>query len=258
MPQATQRWLHLLRHFVVRDLRQRYLGSLWGGAWALLQPLLTLAIYAVVFVEVLKVRLPEAAGAGFVPFFAAGLWPWTAFAESLNRGMAAIPDNAGLLGKVALPSSVLVAAPISTSFLVHGVGFLGVLGVLAALGQGVSLSGLPTAALMFALLYGLALGLGLLLAALQVFVRDLAHVVAQLLSLGFFLTPIVYAREMVPARFADWLALNPLTAFVEGVRAPLLGAGTATWWLPPLATALALLLGVAVFRRLSRHFEDFL
>ncbi len=97
MPQASQRWLHLLRHFVVRDLRQRYLGSLWGGAWALLQPLLTLAIYAVVFVEVLKVRLPEAAGPGFVPFFAAALWPWTAFARITElrcvSGRGGLADN---------------------------------------------------------------------------------------------------------------------------------------------------------------------
>lgn len=258
MSQASQRWLHLLRHFVVRDLRQRYLGSLWGGAWALLQPLLTLAIYAVVFVEVLKVRLPEAAGAGFVPFFAAGLWPWTAFAESINRGMSAIPDNAGLLGKVSLPSSVLVVAPISTAFLLHSVGFVGVMGVLAALGQGVQLAGLLAAAPMFLLLYLLAVGLGLLLAALQVFVRDLAHVVAQLLSLLFFLTPIVYAREMVPGRFAAWLGYNPLTAYIEGVRAPLLGTAAPGWWLPLAASALALLIGAAVFRRLARHFEDFL
>lgn len=258
MPQASQRWLHLLRHFVVRDLRQRYLGSLWGGAWALLQPLLTLAIYAVVFVEVLKVRLPEAAGPGFVPFFAAALWPWTAFAEALNRGMGAIPDNAGLLGKVALPSSVLVVAPVTTSFLVHGTGFVGVVVVLAAVGQGVAPAGLLQAAPMFALLYLLAVGLGLLLAALQVFVRDLAQVIAQLLSLLFFLTPIVYAREMVPARFAELLGWNPLTAYIEGVRAPLLGTAAPSWWLPLLASALALVLGVAVFRRLARHFEDFL
>jgi ABC-type polysaccharide/polyol phosphate export permease len=258
MPQASQRWLHLLRHFVARDLRQRYLGSLWGGAWALLQPLLTLAIYAVVFVEVLRVRLPEAAGAGFVPFFAAGLWPWTAFAESINRAMGAIPENAGLLGKVALPSSVLVVAPISTGFLIHGLGFVGVMALLSLLGQGVALAGLLAAAPMFALLYLLAVGLGLLLAALQVFVRDLAQVVAQLLALLFFLTPIVYAREMVPPRFAQVLGWNPLTAFIEGVRAPLLGTPSPSWWLPLVASAVALLLGIAVFRRLSRHFEDFL
>ena len=91
------RWLNLLRHFVVRDIQQRYLGSLWGGLWALLQPLLLFGIYAVVFVQILKVRLPATAGGDFVPFLVASLWPWTAFAEALNRSSNAIPEHASLL-----------------------------------------------------------------------------------------------------------------------------------------------------------------
>jgi hypothetical protein len=95
------RSLQLLRQFVARDLRQRWLGSLSGGLWALMQPLAMLAIYAVVFVEILKVRLPERVGGDFVPFLVVALWPWTAFAEALNRAVNVFPENAGLLSKVA-------------------------------------------------------------------------------------------------------------------------------------------------------------
>lgn len=252
--------LQLARHFIARDLRNRYLGSLTGALWALLQPLLLLAIYAVVFVEILKVRLPDSVGSGFVPYLALGLWPWTAFSEAISRGTNAIPEHAALLSKVPLPRPVLVLAPVAGSFLIHGAGFLAVLVVLALTGQGVQLSGLPLALLAYALLFVFALGLAWLTAALQVFVRDLAPIVAQLLTLWFFLTPVFFAREMIPARLAGFLAANPLAAFLEAFRAALLGTSIAphTLWLLPLFAAAAFAAGGFVFQRLSRHFEDFL
>lgn len=252
-------WFNLLRHFAVRDFRQRWLGSLSGGLWALLQPLLLLAIYALVFVEVLKVRLPDSIGAGYVAFLATGLWPWIAFSEALNRGIQAIPEHASLLAKVPLPREVLVLAPVVSSFAVHGVGFAAVLVALAALGNPIAPGGVPLALLAFALLFAFAAGLALLLAAVNVFVRDLAQVVAQGLTLVFLLTPIFYARDMVPARIAAALDWNPVAVLIDGVRAPLLALDSGhRLWPSLLLVALASVLGVAVFRRLARHFEDFL
>lgn len=255
------RWLLLLRQFTLRDLRQRWLGSLSGGLWALLQPLAMLAIYAVVFVEILKVRLPERVGGEFVPFLVAALWPWTAFAEALNRSVNAFPEHAGLLSKVALPREVLVLAPVCSTFAVHGIGFLAVLAALLALGQPLHPGGLPQAAAGFVLLFAFACGLSLALASLQVFVRDLAQALGQFLTLWFFLSPVFYAPEMLPAALAPWFALNPMAGFLDAIRAPLLGlpgAGPAALLLPAAYAALALAAGAWVFRRLERHLEDFL
>lgn len=255
------RWFQLLRQFTVRDLRQRWLGSLSGALWALLQPLAMLAIYAVVFVEILKVRLPERVGAEFVPFLVAALWPWTAFAESLNRAVNTFPEHAGLLSKVSLPREVLVLAPVCSAFLVHGVGFLAVLLVLWLLGQPIHPGGVPQALLGMVLLFGFAAGLALALAALQVFVRDLAQALGQLLTLWFFLSPVFYAPEMLPPAIAPWFALNPMAGFLEAIRAPLLGMPSATpaaLLAPLLFAGLALAAGTWVFRRLERHIEDFL
>jgi ABC-type polysaccharide/polyol phosphate export permease len=255
------RWFQLLRQFTLRDLRQRWLGSLSGGLWALLQPLAMLAIYALVFVEILKVRLPERVGADFVPFLVAALWPWTAFAEALNRSVNAFPENAGLLSKVALPREVLVLAPVCSAFLVHGIGFLAVLAVLALLGKSLHAAGLPQAALGFALLALFATGLALALASLQVFVRDLGQALGQFLTLWFFLSPVFYAPEMLPPAIAQWFALNPMSGFLGAIRAPLLGmpdAGFAALLVPALCAAVALAAGIWVFRRLQRHLEDFL
>ena len=258
---ADARWFHLLRQFVARDLQQRYLGSLSGGLWALLQPLALLAIYAVVFVEILKVRLPDRIGADFVPFLVTALWPWTAFAESLNRAVNAFPENASLLSKVALPREVLVLAPVVSSFLVHTTGFAAVLSLLAVIGKPIQLAGVVPAAIAMILLFGCSAGLALALASLQVFVRDLGHALAQFLTLLFFLSPVFYAPEMLPPRIASWLVANPMSSFIGAVRGPLLGMHDGLWsgLLLPLVFAIAaLLLGWWVFRRLRRHLEDFL
>lgn len=255
------RWLNLLRHFVLRDIKQRYLGSLWGGLWALLQPLLLFGIYTVVFVQILRVRLPAAVGADFVPFLVAGLWPWTAFSEALNRASNAIPEHAGLLAKVAMPRAVLVVAPVSASFLLHGAGFVVVVAAVAAMGRAWHPEGIPAAALLFLLLYGFALGLACALAAIQVFVRDLSHVLAQAITLWFFLTPVFYTRDMVPPQFARVLELNPVTVYIDGIRGALASGvqpGALQLLLAAATTAIACLVGAFVFRRLSRHFEDFL
>jgi lipopolysaccharide transport system permease protein len=255
------RWFNLLRHFVVRDLKQRYLGSFSGGLWAVAQPLLLLAVYAVVFVQVLRVPRPQAIGVDFVPFLVCGLWPWTAFAEALNRGTNAIPEHAGLLAKVALPREVLVLAPVTSSFILHGIGFLAVLAVLALMGKPFHADGLLVALPMFFLLFLFTVGLCLVLASLQVFVRDLAHVLTQFLSLLFFLTPVFYSRESVPPQLAAVLDINPVSAFIDGIRAPMLAYTEFPLSRALMAVALAatsLLLGIAVFRRLSHHFEDFL
>lgn len=250
----------LLRHFTLRALRERFEGTLTGAGWAFVQPLVMLGVYSLLFVIVLRARLPDSIGLGFVPFLAAGLWPWTAFAESLTQGTTAIHDNASLLSKVALPRAVLVLSRVMASFALHGLGFVLILAALALLGFPLRWSGLPIALGLFCLLAVAAAGLALVLSAVQVFVRDLAQVIGQLLMVAFFLTPIFYPREMLPAGLQPLVDANPMTAFVEAFRWSLFGAGEpalgwlALLWFPPAALAL----GWFVFQRLSRHFEDFL
>ncbi|MEO6065689.1 MAG: ABC transporter permease [Lysobacterales bacterium] len=259
MPVSAQEFA-LLRHFTSRALRERFEGTLTGAGWAVLQPLIMLGVYSLLFVTVLRARLPESIGLGFVPFLAVGLWPWTAFAESLTQGTTAIQDNASLLSKVALPRAVLVLSRVAAAFALHALGFVLILVLLAALGHPLKWSGLPIALGLMCLLAIAAAGLALALAAIQVFVRDLAQIIGQVLTVGFFLTPIFYPREMLPERLRPVLDANPMTAFVEAFRWSLFGAGEpgfgwwALLWFPPAALAL----GWFVFQRLSKHFEDFL
>jgi lipopolysaccharide transport system permease protein len=255
--------LTLLLEFVRREIRLRYLGTFSGLGWALIQPVLQLAIYGYVFTTIFAARLPEQefGGLAFVAFLAVGLWPWTAFAEALTRSITAIQDNAGLLGKVALPRPVLIAAPVIAGFLLHAVGFILVLAVLMAGGwidwrwQAVAIVPLLLVLAVF------TLGLAWLLSALCVFVRDLSHAVGQALMLLFFLTPVLYPRSLVPEPMLPFADANPMALYVGLFRQAVLGVGDhgPGHWLVALVLALLMAaLGAWVFRRLSPHFEDFL
>lgn len=258
---ASRQLSALVGHFTRREVRSRYLGSVSGLAWAFLHPLAQLALYATVFVHIFKARIPEAAEIGFVPYVAAGFWAWLLFAEGVNRCLPAIVENASLIGKVRLPAEVLVIASIVATFGVHLIGFAVVLALLALTGTSISLVGALVALPVLLMLGLFTLGIGFMLAACQVFIRDLAQIVQQLLAFGFFLTPILYSRSMLPEFARDLMAVNPLSYYPEKLRLLLLWGeirfGSADL-IAFIVAVSALVLGVTLFRRLSQHFEDFL
>jgi lipopolysaccharide transport system permease protein len=251
----------LAGHFIRRELKERYRGSFTGFGWALSQPLLQLAIYAFVFVQVFKARVPGAGAPGYVPFLVVAMWPWVALSEAIFRSTTALQDNSALIGKVALPREILVLAPSCASFLLHMAGFVAILTVLALSGQGVRLAMLPLALLLYVPMFAYAFGIALICASLQVFVRDLVQILAQLLTLMMFAAPIFYDRTLLPERYQGLLDLNPFTFYVEAFRSLLLGYGEFPWRglvISVATAALILALGHWLFRRLDPHFEDFL
>ena len=253
--------LRLALHFIRRDIRNRYLGSFSGGLWALVQPLIQLAVYGFVFVYVFNAKVPGADAPGYVPFLALGLWPWVAFSEAITRATTTIQDNAPLINKVAMPRQVLVFAAVASSFLVHGIGFCAITLALRAFGVPVDLLALPIAFAGFVQLFLLALGIAFLCAAVQVFVRDLAPALPQLLMLWMFASPIFYDRASLPPSYQDWLNFNPFAYYAEYFRALLLHSGAFTLRAEVIALLLAIVVlacGLTVFRRLDPHFEDFL
>lgn len=246
--------------FVRQDLAQRYAGNVIGLAWAALGPLLQLALFALVFVHIFKARVPGLEGNGYVAFLALGMWPWFAFAESVARASGALVEQAGLLGKVAVPPAVLIAARATTPFLIHFAGFLLVLAAMPLLGVALDWRFLPVALAAWAPLYALALGIGMLAATTQVFVKDLAQLIGYLLSAWLFLSPILYPRELAPEFLATWFAINPVTGWIENIRDALLfGRAEPAAALASLAgTATVAALAAGVYRRLRPHLEDFL
>jgi ABC-type polysaccharide/polyol phosphate export permease len=156
---------------------------------------------------------------------------------------------------------VLVFAAVASSFLIHGVGFCAIVIALRLSGVPIDLLAMPLALCGFVQLFILALGFAFLFAALQVFVRDLAPALPQLLMLWMFASPVFYARTQLPERYQGWMDFNPFTHYVEFFRATLLHSGSVTLaaQMISLVVALgALAIGFMIFRRLGPHFEDFL
>lgn len=247
--------------FALRELRNRYLRSLSGAAWAIAQPLLLLAVYSFVFVVIFKARVPEAEVVGFVPYLAVAFWPWTAFSESVMRTTTVVTENTALISKVPVPHEILVVSSVAATFALHMIGYAAVLIVLAATGVPLQWLYLPIAAVVVLLLFMAALGLGFLLAALQVFLPDLEHAVPPLMMLWFFSTPILYSMSLIPERLEPLAHANPMTYFVTTLRELLLKGN----WSPglPDLVALVMVLTIAwgtykIFKRCSTRFEDFL
>lgn len=249
----------VFRELLRRELHERYRGSLLGVAWLGLLPLMQLAVLAWVFGHL----LPARAHGGAMPyaaFLALGLWPWNLFANAANRGVTALTENAALIGKVAVPHALYVDSRVVASILLDLAGFALVLAVLLGFGVSLHPAGIPAALAALAVIAVYALACARLLAVLQVFLRDIAALVGQLLVLGFFLTPVLYDRSLMPAAAARWLQLNPLVAPVESVRGALSGEPVAWPWLVlSLGVGVVLLLlANALFRRARSHLEDFL
>lgn len=250
----------LLLNFLRRELSSRHVGSVGGWLWAIVQPLMMLFIYSLVFRYVFKIRLPEMENHGFLSFLACGLWPWTAFQEGISRGVKAVTSNAGLIRKVVFPHQILVYSTVAASFLFHLAGYVVVLLGLALIGERIHLSGVTVAFMAWLVLFVLACAGSFLGSALQVFVKDVDQIVGPLLMVLFYATPILYPMSLVPDMARDWLAVNPLLYVMEASRdALLLGRFS---HLSSVAVVFLLSCGIffisrMVFLRLSRHFEDF-
>lgn len=244
-----------------RNLRNSLSHASTGWLWLIVTPLLLLTVYGLVFGVIFQARVPPGLDMPFVAWLASALWPWLAFSDGVLRGSRSIQQNAALIAKVAVPRSLLAVSTQTASFVLQLAGYLVVLIALVIMGVDLGLRSLPYLILVLASLYLFSLGLALLLSAVQVFVRDLEQLLPTLFMFWFFLTPILYSPELLPGDIGRWLKFNPMTWWMEEIRAALFHGK----WLPDLTfvalvagALLSVWVGKRVFDRLSPHFEDFL
>ncbi|MEZ5330699.1 MAG: ABC transporter permease [Thermoanaerobaculia bacterium] len=253
----------LVSTLVARELKARYRGSVLGFFWSLVTPLVLLAVYTFVFSTIFKPRFEGADP--YVLFLMTGLFPWTWIAGSLQEGAVSLTANSGLIRKAVFPAEVLPMVAVLSN-LVH---FLLALPILAAGLVVGRLAGFPVSgwgALLFpgvVLLLLLTLGgMTLALAALNVHFKDVKDIVANLLALLFYLTPVIYPLNEL-SRFPLLSGLvrwgNPFTPFVVSLQTSLF-TGTVpplNAWLHMVAwAALWWLIGGWLFQRLSENLAE--
>lgn len=258
---ALWRYRFFIVSSVRNDLRARFARSHLGAAWMVLQPLAQVAIFSLVLSEVLAARLPGTTSkSAYAIYLMAGLMSWSLFSEITSRCLTLFVDNASLLKKMVFPRICLPIIVVGSALLNNLLLLLAMLLIFALMGHPPSLA-LAWLLPLTALTVAFALGLGLLLGVLNVFLRDVGQVMGIVLQMWFWLTPIVYMSSIVPVGFQSWIALNPLTPIVRAYQQSILYGQTpdlaALGWVAGLAILL-LAVALLLFRRASPDMVDVL
>lgn len=253
---AANLW-NLVVNFGQRDLKTKFKGTALGWLWSLAVPLATLAIYSVVFAVIFRADPPDMGGGHrgvFVLWLFCGLTAWRFFSTTITAGINALVGTGPLLQKVYFPAY----APVLGATLATGTQSLIEVAILAVALAAFANLGFTWLLIPIwaALLLGFTACLATGIAVLNVYYRDLAHLVSIALQLWFYLTPIIYPLRMVPENWAGlplrgMLAANPFTQFVELFRALIYGLSSGSWqmWLSAIAwTGVAALFAWAVLR----------
>lgn len=246
----------LLLSLAWRDLRARYKQTILGVVWVVMQPLFAAGIFSFVLNLVAGLQGPD--GMPYFLFTFTGLVAWNGFAAVLSRSSGALVGNAALVTKIYFPRLVLPLSTVLTVF----VDFLVSLSLLTLLVM--LLWHLPGATVLFmpvcvALLWMMALGVGLCVAAIAVSYRDALYVLPVAVQFLMWSSAIIFPTDQVPERYIPFLYLNPIVSIVEAFRWSVLGAGEVRWGYfayAALATLLLLACGAFAFRRMERRFAD--
>ncbi len=238
---------------VRKDLRTRYKGSVLGFLWTFINPLLQLIVYTIVFSTIMRVNVDK-----FYIYLFVALVPWIFFTSSIQGGATSILSGADLIKKIYFPRLVLPIAVTSAAFM--NMVFSMIVVFIALMISGIGLSWhiiyLPV---IMVLEYFFALGMAFIFSALNVYFRDLEHILGIVTMAWFYLTPIVYTVEMVPEEWLTFFQLNPMTHMMDAYRAILYyhqAPDFGTLGSIVVFSAVFIVVGYGLFQRLQRHFVE--
>lgn len=253
---------HLIWKLAKNDFRKRYAGSYMGAVWALIQPVVTVAMYYIVFEKIMGNAGRGGGDVPFVLFLTAGLVPWFYFSEALNSGTNALLEYHYLVKKVVFKISILPIIKIIAATFIH-VFFIAVLLIVAAFyGYYPSVYTIQIVYYSFCL-FMLVLALCYTTCSIVVFFRDLSQIINIALQIGMWATPILWDINALHQDWMLFLKLNPLVYVVNGYRSAICEKewffqdffSTMYFW---IVTVVLFGLGGAVFKRLKVHFADVL
>ena len=251
---ALAGYRHLLRNLVLKDLKLKYRGSVFGFLWSLANPLLMIVVYTVAFTYILQIRTP-----GFVFYLMLGILAWTFFAGSMSASTGSIADNGGLVKSVFFPRAILPLGTVLfnlTQYLLTIVVFLPFMLLYYGIAPAAPMLLFPV----FLLLQSLfTVGLALLLATATAFFRDVKHLVDVGLAVLFWLTPIVYTIDNLPERVRLPIQFSPMAPYItayHNVFYDRVWPEPLTWTLAVVYALAALVIGLAVIVRYDEQFAE--
>ncbi len=260
-PRHILRYRGLLGVLTSRELKARYRGSALGFVWSLVNPLLLLGVYTFVFSLVFQPRAPGATP--YSLFLITGLFPWIWISSALLEGASSLIANSGLIRKSVFPVELLPLVPVLSNL----VNFLLSLPVIAGgllvgrwFGNDVGGAGAIWLPFVVLLMLPFLSGLSLALAALTVHFKDVRDIVTNVLTLAFFLTPILYTLDSIPyATLRRSILLNPFSPFILGFRQCLfvgVAPSLETWGQMAAVSLVGWLIGSWIFSRLSETLAE--
>jgi lipopolysaccharide transport system permease protein len=256
-------WMDLWRYrelfltMAWRDVAVRYKQTVIGATWAVIRPVLTMAILTLVFGRI--ARLPSEGDAPYSLMVFAAILPWTLFSSALTDAANSLIANANLIGKVYFPRLIIPAATMVTA-LVDFMISLAIVGVMMAYYRYAPSWHILLLPLFTVLALLASLGPGLWATALNVKYRDFRYVIPFAVQLGLYISPVGFSSRMVPEKWRLLYSLNPMVGVIDGFRWCILGESSPldvrALLVSLLVIGLLLWLGVSAFRRTERTFAD--
>lgn len=203
----------LLKTNIKKDVGGKYKNSFLGVLWSFINPLLQIAVYALVFQVILRSNIQN-----YAVYLCCALIPWQYFSSIVLRGAAVVIDNGNILKKVYFPREILPISIVTSEGVNFLISTIIILGFVLISGIGFSIN-IVWYFVILAIQYILSLGISFIVSSLSVYFRDLIHLLGVFMQLLFYATPIVYSINDVPGNFQWLLKLNPMSYLIEGYRA---------------------------------------
>lgn len=245
----------LLFFFTWRDIKVRYKQTAIGVAWAILQPFVTMIVFSVFFGGLLKA---PSDGVPYPIFVYTGLLFWQFFSTALSDTSNVLIANQNIVTKVYFPRLILPLSSVLTKFIDFGIAAIIFIGMLIYYQYTPQLISIVVIPLLLLITFMASVGLGLVLAAVNVKYRDVRYALPFFIQILLFLTPVIYPAS-VAGKYSWVLALNPMMGVIQSARAALLGTTVLNWTLISIslvATFVLLLIGVWQFKKMEQYFAD--
>ena len=244
----------LFFYLVWREIKVLYAQTILGFSWAIIQPIVQIVIFTIVFGKVAKISTD---GIPYILFSTVAIIPWTYMSQSMSMSSQSLITGASMLGKVYFPRLAFPITPILAKLVDFGISTLIVMGVMLYYRI------LPTWNLLLfplfvVLMMAIPLGIGLWLSSLAIRFRDVRHTMPFLVRMLIYTAPIVYSSSSIPEEYRILYSLNPIVAVIEGFRACFLGTQV-PWnyiWPGIITTLILIISGAFYFRRMERIVVD--